>query len=786
MAIRINFITQFDNRGIKQAQRELASVGRNISRTLDLAVGGALAGATAGLVKSVKAASNYAAEFEGVNQVFGDAAKSVQAFADTAAKTAGLSATEALQASKVFGLFANSAGLSGQSAADFSTSLVQLAGDLGSFNDVPTADALAAIQSGLQGQAEPLRKFGVFLTDDALKQEYLAQTGQKVVGALSAQQKMMASYGLIMKQTTIQQGDFTKYGDTMGNSLKTLTKTMEDLSAEIGQQLVPVIEQVLPTFQAMIPVIGQQLKDAVASVDWKAFFEAIINGISFLIQNGQAIAQFIGLIYGLSKAFAALQVALDIARVAFGLMIGTIAINPIMLAVGAIGLLVAGVIALNDALNNMDKNALANKSTAAATRAGQAAYEAYLRTAKRSQTNTGPGSILPSEMMAAEKARQDAYNKALRPAVDETKRLVAKQKEAVKVSAKLPSFTIPKITGGKGTEKADPVKQFVEDLKDMTKGLQSLTESTKELGRFEQSVIDTFDSLYEKLKDAPKGTDLTKLRSFLKAEQALLVENARQRDAIIKKRSLAQSIIDDVRSSLMGTGNLASLMEKQTKSVTTTVSKIVDGFTVTTKRTVDEVVGAKGVIGRLQEVVAKTKAFAGQLTDLKALGLNPNLFKQIVDAGPEVGGELAKEILSGGSDSVKALNNTFSELERVTADVSEQTATVMLEAGTKIGSALVDGLLAEEERLVNAAKQLADAFNKAYQENIMALSVPDAPTVTPKVTAKTTVIAPKVTIKATPQTKTDAQKAVATINKYYAANPTAIKPSANPNFYAHA
>jgi len=629
MAIRINFITQFDNRGIKQAQRELASVGRNISRTLDLAVGGALAGATAGLVKSVKAASNYAAEFEGVNQVFGDAAKSVQAFADTAAKTAGLSATEALQASKVFGLFANSAGLSGQSAADFSTSLVQLAGDLGSFNDVPTADALAAIQSGLQGQAEPLRKFGVFLTDDALKQEYLAQTGQKVVGALSAQQKMMASYGLIMKQTTIQQGDFTKYGDTMGNSLKTLTKTMEDLSAEIGQQLVPVIEQVLPTFQAMIPVIGQQLKDAVASVDWKAFFEAIINGISFLIQNGQAIAQFIGLIYGLSKAFAALQVALDIARVAFGLMIGTIAINPIMLAVGAIGLLVAGVIALNDALNNMDKNALANKSTAAATRAGQAAYEAYLRTAKRSQTNTGPGSILPSEMMAAEKARQDAYNKALRPAVDETKRLVAKQKEAVKVSAKLPSFTIPTITGGKGTEKADPVKQFVEDLKDMTKGLQSLTESTKELGRFEQSVIDTFDSLYEKLKDAPKGTDLTKLRSFLKAEQALLVENARQRDAIIKKRSLAQSIIDDVRSSLMGTGNLASLMEKQTKSVTTTVSKIVDGFTVTTKRTVDEVVGAKGVIGRLQEVVAKTKAFAGQLTDLKALGLNPNLFNRL-------------------------------------------------------------------------------------------------------------------------------------------------------------
>ncbi len=405
MSIKINFVTQFDNRGIKQAQREIGAIGRNIGRALDVAVIGGLAAATTGLVSAVKAASNYAAEFEGVNQVFGDAAKSVQAFADTAAKTAGLSATEALQSAKVFGLFAKSAGLSGQSASDFSTTLVQLAGDLGSFNDVPTADALAAIQSGLQGQAEPLRKFGVFLTDDALKAEYLAQTGQKVVGSLTAQQKMMASYGLIMKQTTIQQGDFTKYGDTMGNSLKTLTKTFEDLSAQIGQQLVPVIEQVLPTLQEMIPVIGQQLKDAVASVDWKSFADAMIRGLSFIIENAQTIATFVTVAFGLSKAFAAIQIATQLAAVAMGIFNGTLAINPIMLAVGAIGLLVAGVIALDDALKNMDNNALASKSISTATRAGQAAYEAYLRTAKREQTNTGPGSILPSEMMAAEKAR---------------------------------------------------------------------------------------------------------------------------------------------------------------------------------------------------------------------------------------------------------------------------------------------------------------------------------------------------------------------------------------------
>jgi hypothetical protein len=336
----------------------------------------------------------------------------------------------------------------------------------------------------------------------------------------------------------------------------------------------------------------------------------------------------------------------------------------------------------------------------------------------------------------------------------------------------------------------EDLASFQDELKGMN-DFSGLTTMSRELGEFQQTVVDTFNEINKKIAEGianktigTKGLD--GLRNFLKAQQNLLEENARQRDAIIAKRSLAQALYEDVNSSLLGTGNLASLLENQTKSVTTSVTKIVDGFAVTTKRTVDEVVGGKGVVSKLQAVVAKTKAFATQLTSLKKLGLDKDLFTQIVQAGPDVGGELAKEILDGGGDSVKALNTTFGELKTATAGIAEQTAVVMYNAGVDVAGGLVNGLLAQEQALVDAAKTLADAFNKAYQENIMALSVPDAPTVTPKVTAKTTVIAPKVTIKATPQTKTDAQKAVATINKYYAANPTAIKPSANPNFYAHA
>jgi hypothetical protein len=336
----------------------------------------------------------------------------------------------------------------------------------------------------------------------------------------------------------------------------------------------------------------------------------------------------------------------------------------------------------------------------------------------------------------------------------------------------------------------EALKDFQDGLKELSSGFEPLTQASADLGQFQQSVVDTFNSINKKIAEGvanrtigTKGLD--NLRNFLKAQQNLLEENARQRDAIIERRSLAKALFDDVTSALLGTGNLAGLLETQTRQVTKSVTKIVDGFTVTTRQTVEEVIGGKGVVSKLKEVVAKTKAFAVQLTSLKALGLSPDLFKQIVEAGPEVGGQLAKEILDGGSDSVKALNDTFKELQDVTASVAEQTAVVMFNAGTEVAGGLVNGLLAQEASLVAAAKTLADAFNAAYQANIMALevAVPQAPTVTPKVTAKTTVIAPKVTIKATPNTKADAQKTVSSLSKFYASNP--IK-NTSPFTYFHA
>jgi hypothetical protein len=126
----------------------------------------------------------------------------------------------------------------------------------------------------------------------------------------------------------------------------------------------------------------------------------------------------------------------------------------------------------------------------------------------------------------------------------------------------------------------------------------------------------------------------------------------------------------------------------------------------------------QGLVGDLtanfQKVLDKTKKFAADLKELRRLGLDKNLFKQIVDAGVESGGATAAAIIAGGADTVSELNSVFADLDMVGADIAEQTAQVMFGAGVDITNGLIAGLMAQDNALMGAAQALADAFTSTF------------------------------------------------------------------------
>jgi hypothetical protein len=240
MAIKIPIISEFNPKGIKQAQAEFASLQGSGSKAMFLLQRAVLPAAAAigtitqVIAPAIKAASDFQEATSKVNVVFGRASKTIKNFANNAARDLGQSKQSVLNAAGAFGTFGKSAGLAGDDLATFTTDFVTLSTDLASFNNTSPEEAVLAIGAALRGESEPLRRYGVLLNDAVLRQEAMTLGIYKGKGALTAQQKILAAQSAIYKQTGDAQGDFMRTSDGLANSQRTLKATFDDIKVSIG------------------------------------------------------------------------------------------------------------------------------------------------------------------------------------------------------------------------------------------------------------------------------------------------------------------------------------------------------------------------------------------------------------------------------------------------------------------------------------------------------------------------------------------------------------------------
>ena len=215
---------------------------------------------------AVQRASDLNETISKSNQIFGAASREVQTFASNAAMALGQTKQQAIDAAAQFGIFGKAAGLSGTALSEFSTRFVTLASDLASFNNTSPEEAIQAIGAALRGESEPIRRFGVLLNDAALKTAALEMGIYNGNGALTAQQKVLAATELIFQQTSDAQGDFARTSDGLANQQRILRAQLEDISATLGQVLLPyfvrfvtfINENILPAVKVFADQLGEQ------------------------------------------------------------------------------------------------------------------------------------------------------------------------------------------------------------------------------------------------------------------------------------------------------------------------------------------------------------------------------------------------------------------------------------------------------------------------------------------------------------------------------------------------
>lgn len=194
-----------------------------------------------------------------VDVAFGSMANKAYEFASVATKQFGLSELAAKNYTGTMMAMLKSSGVAQDSAAEMSTTLAGLAGDLVSFYNIDTDTAFYKIRAGISGQVMPLRQLGINLSVANMEAYALSQGITTSYNSMTQAQKVMLRYNYLLSVTGDQQGDFARTSGSWANQVRLLTLNLQSLSSVIGQGLISAI---LPAIQALNAFIAKLTKAA--------------------------------------------------------------------------------------------------------------------------------------------------------------------------------------------------------------------------------------------------------------------------------------------------------------------------------------------------------------------------------------------------------------------------------------------------------------------------------------------------------------------------------------------
>jgi len=224
--------------GLKGTTSALIAMGGAVAGVL--AVKGAVSSLTSATMGSINAASDLQETASKFDTVFAGQTAAAGQWSKALVDGYAMSTRESkLFLSSVQDLLVPM-GMNAKAAGQMSFEATKLAADLGSFNNLGTAQVMENIQSALVGEYEPMKKYGVVLTAATVQQQALNMGLAETADALTAGDKAQAAYALIVRSSTAAVGDMARTSEGYANQTKLMTARIEDARAALGEGLLPV------------------------------------------------------------------------------------------------------------------------------------------------------------------------------------------------------------------------------------------------------------------------------------------------------------------------------------------------------------------------------------------------------------------------------------------------------------------------------------------------------------------------------------------------------------------
>jgi len=613
---------------------------------------------------TIMAASSMAESVSKVKVVFGESADGILKFGEKSASALGIGSQKALEAAGTYGNLFQALGVGRPAATEMSTSLVQLAADLASFNNTSIDDALNALRSGLSGETEPLKRFGVALNEVTLKNKAMAMGFGEIKGVMDPAIKAQVTYALVMEQTSLAQGDYARTADGTANTMKSLAAEFENAKVAVGEILMPAFKAILGVLKVLVPVITtitKLFKDNADAIKMLAILVATAT-VAFYAYRAAILATtlvskaYVAIMAAKAKGFTLAQIAAFNLKLAIMLLNNAMRANPIGLIVTALGLLAAGfVIAWKKS----------ETFRGVVIKGVQVILNGFALLVQGIGKFVGMLAKIPG--MGWAKGIADGAEKASNSIKTTAKNLADLKKANAGYGEG--AFTYGSGSGsgggtgggtGGGAGSAAEAKKKAEEIK---KTLASVAKVYKDMNKV---IADSQEKVAEATKR--RDEDIAKAHkqyneSIAKADKTLLEataaaykRNKEQIDAANKeyaKRSLdletkLQEKIKDLREKAAdkSTDLIKKAADKQQDIIQKSVDRLRNAFASKTGFSLADAFGmeefggkATGaqILGSLQQRIADAKNLAEKAAFLQANGFTQTFIEQVVAAGPKVG-----------------------------------------------------------------------------------------------------------------------------------------------------
>ena len=197
------------------------------------------------------------------------------------------------------------------------------------------------------------------------------------------------------------------------------------------------------------------------------------------------------------------------------------------------------------------------------------------------------------------------------------------------------------------------------------------------------------------------------------AQEALTQAQSRQAEvqqAVAERQEVVNALVDRYNKALPGRGQaqIYSALEEAVADLASAQEALAQSTKAVESAQQDATNAGQGFVDGFRKQVEAARKFSEQIVNLRNLGLNETLIRQVASAGAIAGGAIAEELIAGGASVIAEANDLQTSLETIASTAGTSVANSFQQTGTDVATQLLNAMQSEAEKATAFADKIKE------------------------------------------------------------------------------